>query len=85
MSPQRPDATPPRPPAPGNGGSPASSGGGEQNWRWIWVALIVAVLAVLIIPSLLPHSSAKSLSYSQYMSDVSGKKVVTANIDNTSG
>ena len=49
------------------------------------MALIVAVLAVLIIPSLLPHSSAKSLSYSQYMSDVSGKKVVTANIDNTSG
>ena len=49
------------------------------------MALIVAVLAVLIIPSLLPHSSAKSLSYSQYMSDVSAKNVVTANIDNTSG
>ena len=49
------------------------------------MALIVAVLAVLIIPSLLPHSSAKSLSYSQYMSDVNANKVVTANIDNTSG
>ena len=45
----------------------------------------MAVLCVLIIPSLLPHSSAKSLNYSQYMSDVSANKVVTANIDNTSG
>ena len=40
---------PPRPPASGGNGSTGSSGGGgDQNWRWIWVALIVAVLAVLI-------------------------------------
>jgi cell division protease FtsH len=45
----------------------------------------VAVLAVLVVPSLLSHSSAKSLTYSQYMSDVSSKQVSTANVDNTSG
>ncbi|MHB8219225.1 MAG: ATP-dependent zinc metalloprotease FtsH [Acidimicrobiales bacterium] len=63
----------------------SGSTGGEQNWRWIWVVIIAAVLLVLVVPSFLSHSSAKSLTYSQYMSDVSSKRVATANVDNSSG
>ncbi|MDA8310786.1 MAG: ATP-dependent zinc metalloprotease FtsH [Actinomycetota bacterium] len=74
MSQQRPDNVPPR-----------SGQGPDQSWRWIWGVLILAVLAVLIVPSLLPHSSAKSMTYSQYRSDVQAKIVKTATIDNTTG
>ena len=70
----------------GSGGSPVPGTSGEnQNWRWIWVVVFAAVLLVLIVPSFLSHSSAKSLTYSQYMSDVSAKRVATANVDNSSG
>jgi cell division protease FtsH len=66
------------------GGSPVPSGG-DQSWRWIWGVLILAVLGVLIIPTLLPHSTAKSLTYSQFLADVHAHQVGKANIDNTSG
>ena len=49
------------------------------------MVLIVAVLAVLIVPSLLTHSSAKSLTYSKYLSEVNARKVATATVDNDSG
>ena len=38
-----------------------------------------------MVPSLLPHSSAKSINYSQYLGDVKAKTVKTATIDNTTG
>ena len=74
---QRPDNMPPRSPAPGQGP--------DQSWRWIWGVLIIAVLAVLVVPSLLPHSSAKSMGYQQYLGYVKAKEVRTATIDNTTG
>ncbi|HLN16612.1 MAG TPA: ATP-dependent zinc metalloprotease FtsH [Acidimicrobiales bacterium] len=84
MSPQRPDRSPSRPPTPGPGGQQTPSGG-EQSWRWIWTVLIVAVLAILIVPSLLPRSSSKSLSYSTLLNDVKSGQVASANVDNSSG
>jgi cell division protease FtsH len=45
----------------------------------------VAVLAVLIVPSLLTHSPAKSLTYSEFIDKVNAKQVATANITNNSG
>jgi len=80
VSPQQQDGTPPR-----SSGTPGSGSGGEQNWRWVWILLIVAFVAVLLVPNLLSHNASKSLTYSQYMSDVSAHKVNTANIDNNSG
>ncbi|MGH8980231.1 MAG: ATP-dependent zinc metalloprotease FtsH [Acidimicrobiales bacterium] len=77
MSQQRPDGMSPR--------SSGSGQGPEQNWRWIWAVLIIAVLAVLVVPSILPHSSAKSINYSQYLHDVKTKTVKTATVDNTTG
>ncbi len=65
---------------------PRSPGQGQdQSWRWIWGILILAILAVLVIPSLLPHTSAKAMTYSRYLSDVKAKAVKTATIDNTTG
>ena len=84
MSPSPPDRSSNRPSVPGGPNSP-TPGGRDQNWRWIWTVLIVAVLAVLIVPSLLPHSSAQSLTYSHYLSDVKAKDISTATIDNSSG
>jgi cell division protease FtsH len=69
---------------PGGGNSPTPSGG-DQSWRWIWTVLIVGVLAVLIVPSLLPHSSAESLTYSHYLNNVKAKDVSSATINNSTG
>ncbi len=45
----------------------------------------MAVLALFVVPSLLNHSSAQSLSYSKFLSDVRAHQVVKATIDNTTG
>jgi cell division protease FtsH len=45
----------------------------------------VAVLAVLVVPSLLPHSSAQSLTYSHYLAEVHAKQIKTASINNSTG
>lgn len=47
--------------------------------------MIVAVLAILVVPSLFSHKSTQNLSYSTYMADVKAQKVATATIDNASG
>ncbi|MGH8988114.1 MAG: ATP-dependent zinc metalloprotease FtsH [Acidimicrobiales bacterium] len=75
MSQQRPDSVPPRP----------SGQGPDQSWRWIWGILVLAVLAVLIVPSLLPHSSSKAMNFNQFRSDFEARSVKTATINNTSG
>ena len=59
--------------------------GGDQNWRWIWSAIAVVALLVIVIPSLLPHSTAKSLSYSQFLTDSSKHQIKNATFDNSSG
>ena len=58
---------------------------GGQNWRWLWTALAVAAVLVIVVPALIPHSNAKSLSYSQFLNDANGHKVKSATFDNTSG
>ncbi len=83
MSPSRPER-PNRLPTPGGGSNPNPSGN-DQSWRWIWTILIVAVLAVLVVPSLLPHSSATSVSYANYLQQVKAHHVRTATIDNATG
>jgi cell division protease FtsH len=47
--------------------------------------VVVGVLILLSLPSLLPRNSAKSIDYSQFMSDVRNHHVSTANIDNQTG
>lgn len=59
--------------------------GGEQNWRVIWSVIAVVAILVIIVPSLIPHSSTKSLSYSQFLTDANNHQIKTATFDNTSG
>jgi cell division protease FtsH len=60
-------------------------GGSPKNLRWLWVILLIAVVLVLVVPSLIPHSSSKSLSYSQFLSEANAHKIKTATFDNSSG
>ncbi len=85
MSPSRPDRPFNRQQQNAGGNQQQNPNGTDQSWRWIWTVLIVAVLAVLIVPSLLPHSSSTSIVYSQYLSRANGHQVSTATIDNTTG
>ncbi|MGH8997397.1 MAG: ATP-dependent zinc metalloprotease FtsH, partial [Acidimicrobiales bacterium] len=68
------------------GGNPQNqTGGPDQSWRWIGIVMLVAVLGVLVVTSLIPHSSATSLPYSKYLSDVKAHQVSTATITNDTG
>jgi cell division protease FtsH len=53
--------------------------------RLIYAIAIIAVIAVIAAPSLLSKSSAKSISYQSYLTQVQDKQVKSAQIDTTSG
>jgi cell division protease FtsH len=83
VSPQRTE-TPPRG-APNGGGGAAQGSPGNQNWRLVWIVVIVAILAVFFLPTFLKSHTSKSITYSQYMTHVTQHQVKTATIDNSSG
>ena len=51
----------------------------------LYLVIAVAVVAILIVPSLLHKSSATSLSYNKWKSDVASKQVGNASVDQSSG
>ena len=57
----------------------------DQNWRLIWSIVAVVAILVIVVPALLPHSSSKSLTYSQFLNDAASHQIKTATFDNTSG
>ncbi|MGH9007200.1 MAG: ATP-dependent metallopeptidase FtsH/Yme1/Tma family protein, partial [Acidimicrobiales bacterium] len=85
MSPPRPSGPFNRQPGPGGGSPQNQTSGPDQSWRWIGIVMLVAVLGVLVVTSLIPHSSATSLPYSKYLSDVKAHQVSTATITNDTG
>ncbi len=92
MSPSLPDRRSGRPspggaggPAPGGTGGPAASGP-DQSWKWVFVLLAVAVIAVLIIPPLLSKPAVKQIPYKTYIEQyVEGHKVKSAAVNNNTG
>jgi cell division protease FtsH len=74
---------------PGPGGTPQGPGqqpANDQSWRWVFMLLIVAVFAVLVIPPLLSKGNVQQIQYHSYMQDyVKAKKVQSATVDNTTG
>ena len=59
--------------------------GKEQNWRLIWLIVGIAAVLVIVVPALLPHSSSKNLTYSQFLTEASNHQIKTATFDNNSG
>jgi cell division protease FtsH len=51
----------------------------------IYVVIVIAVLSVLIVPNLLHKTSTNTLTYNAFLSDIQGKQVSTATIDQTTG
>ena len=72
-------------PVPGPGGQ-GSGSGGDQSWRWVFALLILAVIAMLIIPPLLSKSSVKQIQYREFLQNqVKTHGVQSATIDNNTG
>ena len=68
------------------GGTGSSSSGGDQSWRWVFALLILAVIAMLIIPPLLSKSSVKQIQYKPFLQQyVEQHKVQSASVDNNTG
>jgi cell division protease FtsH len=51
----------------------------------VFALLIVAVVAVLVLPPLLQHKAVKQLPYKTFLSDVSAKQIETITINNATG
>ena len=51
----------------------------------LYVVIAVAILAVLIVLSFMHSNHATSLSYNTFLSDLSGKQVKNASVNNATG
>jgi cell division protease FtsH len=74
----------PNGPPPGTGG-PGQEAPGQNKNRWvIYLVVVVAVLAVLIIPSI-HKSTPDPLSYNTFLSDIQSKQIKNATVDQSTG
>ncbi len=80
LRPDRPD----RPDRPGRSG-PGGTPGTDQHWRWGALVLLVAVLAIFVLPPLFAPGPSQSLDYNSLLTHVDQGKVHTAVVDNTTG
>src|ERR1700722_611528 len=86
VSPQRADKPAGKPNAPAGGdGTPQQGQPSGQSWRWLWGVLAIGIGAILLAVGTVNHSTAKSISYTQFLQDVSSKQVSTAQISNSTG
>ena len=81
--------TPPNPNAPGGppeAGGPGQEAPGQNKNRMVIYAIIaIAVLSVLIVPNLLHKANTNTLPYNTFLTDIQGKQIHTATIDQTTG
>ena len=81
--------TPPNPNVPG--GPPATGGPGQEtpgqnkNRMLVYVVILVAVLAVFIVPSLVHKTTTNTLQYNSFLSDVQSSKIKNATVDQSTG
>ncbi|MGH9028658.1 MAG: ATP-dependent zinc metalloprotease FtsH [Acidimicrobiales bacterium] len=60
--------------------------GSDQSWRWVFALLILAVIAVVVIPGLLSKSAVTQISYQKFSrTELPTHQVETANLNNDTG
>jgi cell division protease FtsH len=81
--------TPPNPNPPGGAPAPGEPGqetpGQNRNRVVVFAVVMLAVLAVFIVPTLLHKTTTTSIGYNNFLTDVSNKQVKTAEVNNSSG
>src|ERR1700753_2576964 len=86
VSPQRTDKPAGKPNAPAGGdGTPQQGQPSGQSWRWLWGVLAIGIVAILLAVGTIKTNNAKSISYTQFLQDVTSKQVSTAQISNSTG
>src|SRR2546421_11072012 len=78
------------PPADPRSGPPNRPGGigptgPDRNWRWIVYVLVALLVAVIVLPQLIPAEKKNELAYGDFISKVDSKQVKTARLNNDSG
>ncbi len=69
----------------GPGGSTRPGPGGDKSWRWVLALLVLALVAVVIVPQLLHKSTVTSVSYPEFVRDVHAHKIGSAAVNNNTG
>ncbi|HEX3980626.1 MAG TPA: ATP-dependent metallopeptidase FtsH/Yme1/Tma family protein, partial [Acidimicrobiales bacterium] len=81
--------TPPNPDSPNGPVTPGGTGqeapGQNKNRMALYLVIVVAVLAVLIVPNLLSKTTTNTLTYQTFLSDIHGKQIKTATVDLSTG
>jgi cell division protease FtsH len=86
VSPQRADKPAGKPNAPAGGDGTSQQGQPSgQSWRWLWGVLAIGIVAILLAVGTIKTNNAKSISYTQFLQDVTSKQVSTAQISNSTG
>src|SRR3954454_15982359 len=79
---------PPPPPDP-RSGPPNRPGGGvlgpDRNWRWIVYVLVALLVAVIVLPQLIPTEKKNELTYGDFTAKVAAKQVKAARVNNDNG
>src|SRR5262245_66525766 len=75
------DLRPGRPDRPGGPGQP----GPDRNWRWVVYVLVALLVAVIVLPQLVPSTKRNELNYGDFLDKVNAKEVKSARVNNDSG
>ncbi len=59
--------------------------GPNRNRLVIYAVIVLAILAVFVVPSLFSKTSAAPISYNNFISDIQGKQIKSASVDNATG
>ena len=68
----------------GNGANP-NGANEQQGFRWLWPSIVLVIIGVLVLSMVFQHSTAKSLKYSQFLSDASHHQITNATFDSGNG